>query len=112
MAFRDMPRGHAFSMDNRTSNMRERRPQPKFSQAMTEFKGMFPDMDAKVIEAILRSNKGSYHVTLNQLCTRSAENEYDKLLHDPADVATTNEGKEKHHPDFPDNPASGLSTSN
>ncbi len=31
--------------------------QLEFTQAMTDFKVMFPDMDADVIEAVLRANQ-------------------------------------------------------
>ena len=49
-----------------------------FSQAMTDFKVMFPDMDAEVIEAVLRSNNGAVDATIDHLLTMSADNEAQK----------------------------------
>ena len=49
--------------------------QLEFSQAMTDFKVMFPDLDVDVIEAVLRSNNGAVDATIDQLLTMTADNE-------------------------------------
>jgi len=49
--------------------------QLEFTQAMTDFKIMFPDMDVDVIEAVLRSNNGAVDTTIDQLLAMSADNE-------------------------------------
>ena len=46
-----------------------------FSQAMADFKIMFPNMDVDVIEAVLRSNSGAVDATIDQLLTMTADNE-------------------------------------
>ena len=46
-----------------------------FSQAMADFKTMFPGMDDDVIEAVLRSNNGAVDATIDQLLTMTADNE-------------------------------------
>ena len=48
---------------------------------MTDFKVMFPDMDAEVIEAVLRANNGAVDTTIDHLLTMTADNEAEK---DPA----------------------------
>jgi len=50
--------------------------QLEFTQAMTDFKIMFPDMDVDVIEAVLRSNNGAVDTTIDQLLAMSADNEH------------------------------------
>ena len=50
--------------------------QLEFSQAMTDFKVMFPDMDAEVIEA--RANNGAVNTTTDHLFIMSADNEAEK----------------------------------
>jgi len=52
--------------------------QLEFSQAMTDFKVMFPDMDAEVIEAVLRANNGAVDTTIDHLLTMTADNEAEK----------------------------------
>ena len=52
--------------------------QLEFSQAMTDFKVMFPDMDAEVIEAVLRANNGAVDTTIDHLLTLTADNEAEK----------------------------------
>lgn len=42
-----------------------------FKEAMNDFKTMFPMLDDEVIEAVLRSNKGSVDPTVDQLLTMS-----------------------------------------
>ena len=49
--------------------------QLEFTQAMTDFKIMFPNMDVDVIEAVLRSNNGAVDTTIDQLLSMSADNE-------------------------------------
>ena len=46
-----------------------------FSQAMADFKTMFPGLDDDVIEAVLRSNNGAVDATIDQLLTMAADNE-------------------------------------
>lgn len=54
-----------------------------FCQAMTEFKLMFPDMDERVIEAVLRANGGAVDATVDQLLTMNIDSDQ------PAAVATS-----------------------
>ncbi|XP_076057847.1 CUE domain-containing protein 1 isoform X2 [Oratosquilla oratoria] len=49
-----------------------------FHQAMDDFKTMFPDMDADVIEAVLRANRGAVDATIDQLLTMSVDAESEK----------------------------------
>jgi len=44
-----------------------------FSQAMTDFKIMFPNMEVEVIETVLRSNNGAVDVTIDQLLAMTAD---------------------------------------
>ena len=90
---RGLREGQVESNNTRNRNLRKRQPQPNFSQAMARCEGMFPDMDAEVIEAILRSNNGAVDATMHTLWTMSAENEYEKLLHDPTDGAISKGGQ-------------------
>lgn len=46
-----------------------------FCQAMTEFKLMFPDMDERVIEAVLRANGGAVDATVDQLLTMNIDSD-------------------------------------
>ena len=39
---------------------------------------MFPDMDAEVIEAVLRANNGAVDTTIDHLLTMTADNEAEK----------------------------------
>lgn len=81
--------------------------QLEFSQAMTDFKVMFPDMDAEVIEAVLRANNGAVDATIDHLLTMSADNEAEKLLHDEADAgAIPKKGRGENQPDYTGNPPS------
>ncbi|KAF2360032.1 Ubiquitin system component Cue [Trinorchestia longiramus] len=50
-----------------------------FHQAMHDFRVMFPDMDANVIEAVLRSNHGAVHATIDQLLTMTTDIEADLM---------------------------------
>ena len=49
--------------------------QLEFTQAMTDFKVMFPNMDADVIEAVLRANNGAVDATIDNLLAMSADND-------------------------------------
>lgn len=49
--------------------------QLEFTQAMADFKVMFPNMEVDVIEAVLRSNNGAVDTTIDQLLAMSADNE-------------------------------------
>jgi len=49
--------------------------QLEFTQAMKDFKNMFPDMDDEVIEAVLRANNGLVDATIDQLLSMGAGNE-------------------------------------
>ena len=47
----------------------------EFTQAMTDFKVMFPDLEADVIEAVLRANNGAVDITIDHLLTMTADYE-------------------------------------
>ncbi|XP_017840567.1 CUE domain-containing protein 1 isoform X2 [Drosophila busckii] len=49
--------------------------QLEFSQAMADFKKMFPDIDREVIEAVLRSNMGAVDATVDQLLAMTVDNQ-------------------------------------
>lgn len=49
--------------------------QLEFSQAMSDFKVMFPEMDRDVIEAVLRANHGAVDATIDQLLAMSIDNQ-------------------------------------
>ncbi|XP_034658913.1 CUE domain-containing protein 1 isoform X3 [Drosophila subobscura] len=53
--------------------------QLEFSQAMADFKKMFPDIDREVIEAILRANLGAVDQTIDALLAMSIDNQNEKL---------------------------------
>lgn len=53
--------------------------QLEFTQAMTDFKTMFPDMDDDVIEAVLRANQGAVDATIDQLLAMSTDNQNELL---------------------------------
>lgn len=55
--------------------------QLEFTQAMDDFKTMFPDMEVDVIEAVLRSNNGAVDETIDQLLTMTAD--YSQSAPDP-----------------------------
>ena len=80
--------------------------QLEFSQAMTDFKVMFPDMDAEVIEAVLRANNGAVDATIDHLLTMSADNEAEKAMHEQEIGATAQKGREDHPPAYAGNPPS------
>ncbi|XP_011558856.3 CUE domain-containing protein 1 [Plutella xylostella] len=53
--------------------------QLEFTQAMTDFKTMFPEMDDDVIEAVLRANQGAVDATIDQLLAMSTDNQNERL---------------------------------
>ncbi|XP_017127668.1 CUE domain-containing protein 1 isoform X2 [Drosophila elegans] len=60
--------------------------QLEFSQAMTDFKKMFPDIDREVIEAILRANLGAVDQTIDALLAMSIDNQQSLInLNDTSD---------------------------
>ncbi len=64
------------------NNPQQQQPGPQatqleFTQAMTDFKVMFPAMDAEVIEAVLRANNGAVDATIDHLLVMTADNERD-----------------------------------
>merc|ERR1719158_2742974 len=61
-------------------------------------------MDAEVIEAVLRANNGAVDATIDHLLTMSADNEAEKLMHDPTEGATSMKGGDEHPPDYAGNP--------
>lgn len=46
----------------------------EFTQAMNDFKTMFPEMDDEVIEAVLRANQGGVDATIDQLLAMTTDN--------------------------------------
>ena len=72
--------------------------QLEFTQAMTDFKVMFPDMDAEVIEAVLRANNGAVDATIDHLLTMSADNEAEKAMHTQRDGATGQKTESEDNP--------------
>ncbi len=67
--------------------------QLEFTQAMADFRVMFPDMEADVIEAVLRANHGAVDATIDNLLAMSADNECQRA----AAAATAGGGP----PDYP-----------
>ncbi|KAL7732836.1 hypothetical protein ACLKA6_005967 [Drosophila palustris] len=59
--------------------------QLEFSQAMADFKKMFPDIDREVIEAVLRANLGAVDQTIDQLLAMSTDNQSLINLNDATD---------------------------
>ncbi|GAB6028723.1 hypothetical protein CHUAL_004543 [Chamberlinius hualienensis] len=53
--------------------------QLEFSQAMKDFKTMFPEMDEDVIEVVLRANQGAVDATIDQLLAMSTDNENERI---------------------------------
>ncbi|GBP85149.1 CUE domain-containing protein 1 [Eumeta japonica] len=56
--------------------------QLEFTQAMTDFKTMFPDMDDDVIEAVLRANQGAVDATIDQLLAMTTDYQNERLRHE------------------------------
>ena len=106
--FRGGPDRQLEGHNNTNANSTGGRPpaaQLEFTQAMTDFKVMFPDMDAEVIEAVLRANNGAVDATIDHLLTMSADNEAEKLLHEePTSGAISKKGRGE--PDYTGNPPS------
>ncbi|XP_056612241.1 CUE domain-containing protein 1b [Triplophysa dalaica] len=61
----------AGELNNSRPNRQVRR--LEFSQAMEDFKTMFPTMDYEVIECVLRSNNGAVDATIDQLLQMSID---------------------------------------
>lgn len=53
--------------------------QLEFTQAMNDFRTMFPEMEAEVIECVLRSNNGAVDSTIDQLLQMSSDVEKEKV---------------------------------
>lgn len=51
----------------------------EFTQAMNDFKIMFPEVDEDVIEVVLRSNNGAVDATIDHLLTMSVDSENEKI---------------------------------
>ncbi|XP_017029797.1 CUE domain-containing protein 1 isoform X3 [Drosophila kikkawai] len=75
--------------------------QLEFSQAMADFKKMFPDIDREVIEAILRANLGAVDQTIDALLAMSIDNQSlinlndsDKDLRRTGQLVDTTDGAE------------------
>lgn len=56
--------------------------QLEFSQAMSDFKIMFPEMETDVIEAVLRANSGAVDATIDTLLQMSNDNHIEKWRHE------------------------------
>lgn len=66
--------------------------QLEFSQAMSDFKTMFPEMETDVIEAVLRANSGAVDATIDALLQMSNDNQNEKWrneLEAPPDIPRT-----------------------
>ncbi|KRF99075.1 uncharacterized protein Dwil_GK20332, isoform B [Drosophila willistoni] len=72
--------------------------QLEFSQAMADFKKMFPDIDREVIEAILRENQGAVDQTIDALLAMSIDNQSLINLNDSdKDLRRNNQQHHQHH---------------
>lgn len=69
--------------------------QLEFTQAMSDFKTMFPSMDADVIETVLRSNNGAVDATIDHLLAMSADNELGAAAHSSSPM-----GGNDHPPEY------------
>jgi len=74
--------------------------QLEFTQAMQDFKTMFPEMDEDVIEAVLRANQGAVDATIDQLLTMSTDNENERLRTE-MDAADNAESPPSYSPTTP-----------
>lgn len=63
--------------------------QLEFTQAMSDFKTMFPDMEDEVIEAVLRVNQGAVDATIDQLLAMSTDNQNERLRQEMEQVEST-----------------------
>lgn len=61
------------SRQSKDETQRRRATHLEFTQAMEDFKTMFPDIDSDVIEAVLRANKGAVDTTIDHLLTLSVD---------------------------------------
>ncbi|XP_050679845.1 CUE domain-containing protein 1 [Leptidea sinapis] len=69
--------------------------QLEFTQAMSDFKTMFPDMDDDVIEAVLRANQGAVDATIDQLLAMSTDNQNERLRLEIERVESSSPSKKK-----------------
>ncbi|XP_004932290.1 CUE domain-containing protein 1 isoform X1 [Bombyx mandarina] len=69
--------------------------QLEFTQAMNDFKTMFPDMDDDVIEAVLRANQGAVDATIDQLLAMSTDNQNELLRLEMERVESNTPSKRK-----------------
>ncbi|XP_050039780.1 CUE domain-containing protein 1 isoform X1 [Dermacentor andersoni] len=53
--------------------------QLEFRQAMRDFRSMFPEMEAVVIEAVLRANGGAVDASIDQLLAMATDNDNERL---------------------------------
>ena len=63
----DVPSQFFLARLTATTDTNDQFPLLFFNQAMTDFRVMFPDMDAEVIEAVLRANNGAVDATIDNL---------------------------------------------
>lgn len=69
--------------------------QLEFSQAMSDFKVMFPEMDRDVIEAVLRANHGAVDATIDQLLAMSIDNQNESLRNEMEKTTPTRKPAEE-----------------
>ncbi|XP_060652672.1 CUE domain-containing protein 1 isoform X2 [Drosophila nasuta] len=85
--------------------------QLEFSQAMADFKKMFPDIDREVIEAVLRANLGAVDQTIDQLLAMSTDNQSLINLNDPDKELRRNQQQQQQLIDTTDGVASNTTES-
>lgn len=64
---------------NRSPPRRPPVTQLEFRQAMRDFRSMFPEMEAVVIEAVLRANGGAVDASIDQLLAMATDNDNERL---------------------------------
>lgn len=67
------------SAPNRSPPRRPPVTQLEFRQAMRDFRSMFPEMEAVVIEAVLRANGGAVDASIDQLLAMATDNDNERL---------------------------------
>lgn len=67
------------STPNRSPPRRPPVTQLEFRQAMRDFRSMFPEMEAVVIEAVLRANGGAVDASIDQLLAMATDNDNERL---------------------------------
>ncbi|XP_070389524.1 CUE domain-containing protein 1 isoform X2 [Dermacentor albipictus] len=67
------------SAPNRSPPRRPPVTQLEFRQAMRDFRSMFPEMEAGVIEAVLRANGGAVDASIDQLLAMATDNDNERL---------------------------------